>query len=302
MDEPFGAGVICPIVVPLEAGELNEYVLRAHIRALLGEVDGILVNGSSGEFPWLPTEVSARMAEVVVEEAAGRVRVYEGVGDSSTPRTVARIGSAGLADVAVVTPPTYFPVGDEEIVRHFLTIAEASAIPVMLYNIPQHTGSRISPAALARLASHPNIVGMKDSAGDPFVFTEYLAVTEGSEFSIVQGREQLMVWSYSLGAVGVTSAMANFAPGLLSRTHRDLVDGAGFSRLRQDQDEIVALGALFAHGYWVAALKAAVTVCGFDVGPPTAPMSPCTAGEVEAITAILAPHRSVLTVSETSLI
>lgn len=302
VDGPFGAGVICPLVVPLQAGELNEGVLRAHVRALTDQVDGLLVNGSSGEFPWLPTPVSARMAEVVAEEAAGRVRIYQGIGDTSTPRTVASVVPEGIADVAVVTPPTYFPVGDEEIVRHFLTVAEWSAIPIMLYNVPQHTGSRISPAALGRLAEHPNIVGMKDSAGDPFAFIEYLAVTEGSEFSMVQGREQLMVWSYSLGAVGVTSAMANFAPSLLSRTHRDSAEGADISRLRQDQDEIAQLGAVFAHGYWVAALKMAVSVCGFDVGPPTAPMSPCTAAEIEAITAILTTHRSVLTVSESSLI
>lgn len=301
-DLPFGAGVICPIVVPLRNGELNEEVLRAHVRALVGDLDGILVNGSSGEFPWLPAPMSARMAEVVLEEVAGRVRIYQGIGDTSTPRTVARIASEAIADVIVVTPPTYFPVGDDEVVRHFLTVAESSPTPVMLYNIPQHTVSRISPAALGRLVEHPNIVGMKDSAGDPFGFIEYLAVSEGAEFSIVQGREQLMVWSYSMGAVGVTSAMANFAPRLLTQIHHDLIEGADSSRLRHDQAHIVRLGALFAHGYWVAALKAAVTVCGFDVGGPTAPMSPCTAEEVEEITSVLLAHRSVLTVSESSLV
>lgn len=298
---PFGAGVICPIVAPLHDGALNEGVLRAHVRALVGSVDGLLVNGSSGEFPWLPDQISARMAQVVSEEVSGRIRVYQGIGDTSTSRTVARLTAEGIADVVVVTPPTYFPVGDEQIIRHFLTVAEASAVPVMLYNIPQHTGSQISPAALAQLAEHPNIVGMKDSAGDPFTFTEYLAVTEGTDFSMVQGREQLMVWSYILGAVGVTSAMANFAPSLLRRTHRHLIEGADSSRLSDDQEEIVRLGALFAHGYWVSALKAAVTVCGFDVGPPTTPMNPCTADEIEAITAVLSAHRSVLTLAGSAL-
>ena len=302
MEETFGGGIICPIAVPLEDGQLNEAVLRSHVRALVGDVDGLLVNGSSGEFPWLPGSISARTAEVVAEEVAGRVPMYQGIGDTSTPRTIARMKSEGIGDVLVVTPPTYFPVRDEEVIRHFATVAEASATPIMLYNIPQHTGSSISSAALARLARHPNVVGVKDSAGDPFLFAEYLAVTDRSEFSVVQGREQLMLWSYSLGAAGVTSAMANFAPRLLTQTHRDLIGDGDFARSRDAQARIVALGAVFAHGYWVASLKAALILCGFDVGSPTAPLTPCTEAEIEAIGAILSAHRLMLTLSDAPLI
>jgi 4-hydroxy-tetrahydrodipicolinate synthase len=281
-------GLICPLATPLDdRGRLDADVLGEHIDALVPDVDGLFVLGSSGEHPWLTADDGAEVARVASERAAGRVPLLLGVGEASTRRVLARMELVRdvPADFLVVTPPTYFPVGDDAMVAYFTEIADAAARPVVLYNMPQATGSTVSPAVVEAVAGHPNIAGIKDSGGDPFAFQEMLRC-RGAGFSVLQGREQLMAASLLLGADGVVSSMANFAPRLLRAVERAVAAGDAHE-VRRAQASVTRLAALFAEGHWLVALKAALEACGFAVGPPSAPLPAATAAQRGRIAALL---------------
>ena len=229
--------------------------------------------GSSGELTMLSDETATRVAHVAVEQVAGRIPVYAGVGDTGLTRTLARaerLAAAGV-DHVVVTPPFYYPVTDgSRLVWYFETIADRVAVPVVLYNIPQNTQVALPPEAVRILAGHPNIVGIKDSAGDPFAFEEFLALRSGG-FSVLQGREQLAASSLWSGADGVISAMGNIAPRLL----RALVASVRDDRPRAESFELQAavsrLARVFDQGYWLAGLKTTLQELGWQVGDPSPP-------------------------------
>lgn len=294
-------GIVCPLVTPLTAdGHLEERVFRALIDALVPDLDGLFVLGSSGELTWLPDDVAQRVALVAVDQVGGRIPVYVGVGDTGLSRTLARaerLAAAG-ADYVVVAAPFYYHVAEEaSLIQHFVAVADEAAAPVVLYNIPQNTHLPLAPSVVGRLAEHENIVGLKDSAGDWFVFERFLALrTDG--FSVLQGREQLAAISLWSGADGVISGMANFAPRLL----RDLAASVRDERPRREilalQARVGELAGVFEQGNWLAGLKVTLEALGWDVGKPGAPIPPYDAEQRRVVRDIVAAPelRSWLTV------
>lgn len=288
---PRPAGIICPLVTPLTSdGRLEKTVLRGLIEALVPDLDGLFVLGSSGELTWLPDDIAVAVARIAVEQVGGRIPVYVGVGDTGLSRTLARadrLADTG-ADYLVAAAPLYYQVASEaRIVEYFATIAERAAAPVVLYNIPQHTHLPLAPSVVRELARHPRIVGIKDSAGDWFAFEEFLAL-RSDDFSVLQGRERLAAISFWSGADGLISGMANFAPRLL----QDLAASVREDRSRAEtlalQATVGELAAVFDQGDWLAGLKATLQACGWDVGEPSLPMPPCDPEQRRAIDRILA--------------
>jgi len=279
---PRPGGIVCPLVTPLTAdGRLDEAVLRGLIDALVPDLDGLFVLGSSGELTWLPDDVALRVARVAVEQVGGRIPVYVGVGDTGLDRTLARadrIADAG-ADYFVVAPPFYYPVASEaRIVEYFETVAERVAAPIVLYNIPQNTHLGLTPSAVGRLAVHPGIVGIKDSAGDWIAFDRFLTL-RADDFSVMQGREHLAAVSLWSGADGVISAMANFAPRLLQALAASLRDERPRTETLALQATIGSLAAVFDQGDWLSGLKVTLQALGWNVGEPSPPMPPLDAAQ-----------------------
>jgi dihydrodipicolinate synthase/N-acetylneuraminate lyase len=284
------AGIVCPLVTPLTPdGRLDEPVFRALIDALVPDLDGVFVLGSSGELTWLPDEVAVDVARVAVAQVAGRIPVYVGVGDTGLQRTLdraARLGDLG-ADYLVAATPFYYAVTAEAaIVDHYVAIANAAGAPIVLYNIPQSTHVPLTPPVVERLADHPRIVGIKDSAGDWFAFEQFLEL-RGDTFSVLQGREQLAAVSLWSGADGVISAMANFAPRLL----RELAAAIRQERPRAEclalQASISQLAGVFDGGNWLAGLKSTLRTMGWAVGDPSPPIPASDAAHREAIERVL---------------
>jgi 4-hydroxy-tetrahydrodipicolinate synthase len=276
------SGIVCPLVTPLTAdGRLDEPVFRALIDALVPDLDGLFVLGSSGELTWLPDDVAQRVATVAVDQVGGRIPLYLGVGDTGLARTIARADrlAATGADYLVVTAPFYYHVAAEtQVVEHFVAVADRAPVPVLLYNIPQNTHLPLTPAVVGRLAEHPNVVGLKDSAGDWFAFDRFLALRSDG-FSVLQGREHLAAISLWSGADGVISSMANFAPRLL----QDLGASVRDERPRREtlalQARVGELATVFELGDWLAGLKATLQALGWDVGEPGAPIPPYDAAQ-----------------------
>lgn len=284
-------GIVCPMVTPVTPdGGLDEPLLRALIEALVPDLDGLFVLGSSGELTWLADDVALAVAGAAVDQVAGRIPVYVGVGDTSLRRTLARaerVADVG-ADYLVVAAPFYYEVPSEvRMVEYFETIAGAASAPIVLYNIPQNTHVRLRPSTVGILAENPAIVGIKDSAGDWFAFEQFLAL--GSDgFRVLQGRERLAAISLWSGADGVISGMANFAPRLL----RELAAAVDGERPRAEilalQATVSDLARVFDQADWLAGLKCTLDVLGWPVGDPGLPIAPYDAGQRRAVEAIVA--------------
>lgn len=272
---PRPGGIVCPLVTPLTGdGRLDESVLRALIDSLVPTLDGLFVLGSSGELTWLPDDVATCVARVAVDQVAGRIPVYVGTGDTGQARTLARaerLADVG-ADYLVVAAPFYYSVSAEaSIIEYFEAVAEKAAAPVILYNIPQNTHVTLSPSLVRRLAAHPNIVGIKDSAGDWISFDAFLAL-RADDFSVMQGREHLAAISLWSGADGVISAMANFAPRLLQELAAAIREERPRAEILAFQATIGELASVFDQGDWLAGLKVTLQALGWDVGDPSSPI------------------------------
>jgi 4-hydroxy-tetrahydrodipicolinate synthase len=283
-------GIICPIATPLDAsGEsLNTAAFASHLDALLPDVDGIFVLGSSGEHPWLGEAVEDEVVKVAAAVTAGRRPLLVGGGQASLSRTLIRIESLSAlpGDYYVVTPPSYFPITDTDACTEYFTrIAEHADRPIILYNIPLNVGNSITPAAVRELASHANIAGIKDSSGDMITFAELLFMQSDS-FRVLQGREQLIAASAALGCTGVVSAMSNFAPRLLRQVLNAArrADLAASAKLQEDTSK---LARLFNEGCWLAALKAALNATGFAAGVPSPPLPHLTTDQSSRIDALI---------------
>ncbi len=283
-------GIVCPLATPLTAdGRLDEAVLRDLIDALVPDLDGLFVLGSSGELTWLPDDVAERVARVAVQHIGGRIPVYVGAGDTGLRRTldrVARLGDTG-ADYLVVAAPFYYAVeSGARLVDHFATIADGAAAPVVLYNIPQNTHRSLPAADVALLAGHPKVAGIKDSAGDWFAFAEYLRLRSDA-FSVLQGRERLAAISLSSGADGLISGMANVAPRLLGALSAAVIGERPRAEILELQAQVDELAGIFDQGDWLAGLKCTLGVLGWSVGEPSLPIAPYDEAGRRAVEALL---------------
>lgn len=272
------AGIICPLATPLDdAEELDVPALHRLLDRLLPDLDGVFALGSSGEFALLKPATAERLVDEVIAHVRGRVPVFVGIGDTGTARTLSnlkRLARTGV-DYIVACSSFYYPISDQDaLAGHFLSIADASPLPVVLYNIPQNTATPLTPATAARLAEHPNIVGMKDSWGDMMLHQEFLAL-RSDKFHVIQGREQLAAASLWLGGDGIISGLANIAPALLQQIAAAVRDGDRALAI-EAQRAATTLAQVFDQGYWLSALKATLADLGIGKGRTAAPLPECT--------------------------
>jgi dihydrodipicolinate synthase/N-acetylneuraminate lyase len=283
-------GVLCPIVTPLRPDDesLDCDAMSNHLDALVPHLDGLLVLGTSGEHPWLDHHVEDQVVRLTGEVVGGRCRILVGAGQAGYRPTLKRLDRIATlpADYVVITPPTYFPLSDASLATYFERLADRSPVPLILYNIPQHTTARIPVSVVQALAGHPNIAGIKDSAGDMTTFVELLKVqTDG--FRVLQGRDHMVAESSRQGCAGVITALANLAPRLVRQVLCTAQAAAGHHRsdLAEDLDR---LAAIFHHGYWLSALKCAVDAAGYQVGRPSSPLPPLTPEQEASVRQIIA--------------
>ncbi|WP_086840892.1 dihydrodipicolinate synthase family protein [Amycolatopsis kentuckyensis] len=279
-------GLVCPVVTPVSPeGKLEAEVFARHLDSLVPHVEGVFVLGSSGEHPWLPDEVEREVVVLAGEQLPGRVTLYVGAGQADldgTLRAFERFADSA-ADYLVITPPTYFPLSDTELVDGLLTLADRAPRPVLLYNIPQFAGNAISPEVLREVAPHPAVVGIKDSSGDLTRFAGQLRARPPG-FRVLQGRDHLIAPSLRLGADGAVAGLANIAAPLLRELVAARTDDRRLDALQAEVDE---LAGIFSYGGLVAALKAGLELRGLPVGSPRRPARPASSAARERIAAML---------------
>ena len=209
-------GVLTAVVTPFDTeGALNLSGLKRQIDRQLSAGNGIFCGGTNGEFFVLNEEEKIAVTRTCVETVAGRAPVVAHIGEISTRETIRlgkQIASLGVDAVSVITP--YFvPLKQSELVAHYTAIADALAVPVFLYNIPARTGNTIEPATARALAEHPNIVGIKDSAGSYESLRGFLnAVRDMDGFDVLNGPDSLIHQGFVDGCSACISGLANVAP------------------------------------------------------------------------------------------
>ena len=281
--------IIVPIITPFgDQHRLDEFAFRTLVDDLANRVDGIFVGGTSGELATMSDDEATRIASTAADQIAGRCELYMGIGDTGTIRTLRRIEAldTGKVDYLVACGPSYYTdLTQRDLIRHYLTVAEAAPAPLILYQIPQHTGTSLHPKSISELAAHANIAGMKDSSGNLLHFLEIVRSCP-QPFAVYQGREQLAAASLWLGAAGLIVGLANLDPEIFSRLSAAVVS--------QDRELSVELQSRIDHlasileiGPFLGVLKAAVEELGFSAGAPQPPSRPLSDGELEALRGVL---------------
>ena len=269
-------GVLTAIVTPFDAaGAVCPQRLRAQVRRQLKYENGVFCNGTNGEFFVLNQAEKRLVTETCVNEVAGKVPMVAHIGEISTATTI-RLGkdvaAMGVDAVSVITP--YFvPLKQGELIRHYTAIADAVPVPVFLYNIPGRTGNTIEPATAAKLAEHPNIVGIKDSAGSYESLRGYLDAVKGMpDFDVLSGPDHLAHQGFLDGCSACISGLANVCPEGVSLIWKHFRDG-NIEKSKAAQDFIGGLRKdLYAVAFPPAAVKKATLLLGEDVGDSRYPI------------------------------
>lgn len=284
---PFGRA-LCAMVTPFTAdGELDLDAAGKHAAGLIADgCDGLLLSGTTGESPTTSDAEKTALVRAVRAAVGVGVPLLAGVGSADTRHTVrlAQQAEEAGADGLLVVTPYYSRPPQAAVEAHFLRVAEATGIPLVLYDIPGRTGTRIEPETLLRLAEHPRVVAVKDCAYDLLSTTKVLARTSLAYYS---GCEELNLPMYALGGAGFISTVANVAPRQMRAVLDafDAGDPAGAARLNRLNVRLVEL--MMASG-----LPGTVTVKALlDAGPVREPLQP--AGR-EATDGLRAAYRELL--------
>ncbi|WP_406389278.1 4-hydroxy-tetrahydrodipicolinate synthase [Streptomyces sp. NBC_00887] len=267
---PFGRA-LCAMITPFAAaGDLDLATAREHALRLIGEgCDGLVLSGTTGESPTTTDEEKTALLRAVREAVGDSVPLLAGVGSSDTRHTVrlAQEAEAAGADGLLVVTPYYSRPPQAAVEAHFLRVAEATGIPLMLYDIPGRTGTRIEPRTLLRLAEHPRIVAVKDCAYDLLGATKVMARTRLAYYS---GCEEMNLPLYAVGGAGYVSTVANVVPRRM-RAVLDAFDaGDTAEAARLNALTIGLIEAMMASG-----LPGTVTAKALlDAGPVREPLQP----------------------------
>lgn len=285
------AGIYPPIPTPFTSkGALALAHLESNLERWNREpITGYVVGGSNGEFVHLSLEERLEVVRTVLQARAPDRVVIAGAGMASAYETIAlaqEMASFG-ADLALVVTPSYYkskmtPAAFQDF---YTRVADASPMPVLIYNVPSNTGVDIPAEVVIRLSEHPNIVGMKDSSGN--LSKMAFVVHEAAEdFQVLAGSAGFLLPALSVGAVGVVPAMGNFASPLL----RELMDrflAGDLARARSLQLKAVETNTAVTTRFGVPGLKAALDLLGYYGGPVRSPLQPLTQEEQDALRDIL---------------
>jgi 4-hydroxy-2-oxoglutarate aldolase len=283
-------GIFSPIATPFLDDEIDVAAMRRNVeRWMTTGLAGVLVLGSNGEAPMLDADESYRVAAAAREAVpAGRTLIV-GAAEESTRGTVAAVRRAAKAgaDAVLVRTPCYFKnqMTTDLFVRHFTEVADESPVPVLPYNVPGLTGVRMAAEAVARLAAHPNIPGVKDSSADLTQIGDLVAMTPPG-FKVLVGSAPTLYASLCVGAAGGIVAAACVIPDMVVGIHA-LVRAGRHGEAAALQRRITPLAKSVTTTWGVAGLKAAMDLCGYVGGKPRRPLLPATAEQIAIIAAQL---------------
>lgn len=284
---PFGR-MITAMITPFGAdGALDEAgaaALATHLVEMGNEA--LVVNGTTGESPTTSDAEKARLIRVVAEAVGGRARVVAGVGTNDTAHSVelARAAAAAGADGLLVVAPYYSRPPQAGLLRHFTLVADATDLPVMIYDIPVRTGVPVESETLLRLAEHPRIVAVKDAKDDLAASSRVLA---RSDLAYYAGTDALTLPLLSIGGCGVISVVSHVATRAI-RTMIESFAAGDATRARALHEALLPAFEGIFRSQGVILAKAALAAAGLPAGPVRPPLVDATPAEITQLRVDLA--------------
>ena len=274
---PFGR-MLTAMVTPITADGAVDYDGAARLAAYLVDEqrnDGIVVSGTTGESPTTTDGEDERLLRTVLEAVGDRATIVAGVGTNHTEHTLklARQAERAGAHGLLVVTPYYNKPPQEGLARHFTTVADATEVPVMLYDIPGRTGTPIAPETLLRLAEHPRIIAVKDAKGDLFASSRVMAETDLVFYS---GDDALNLPWLSMGAAGFVSVVGHVVGADLHEMIDAYLAGDTERARRIHRRLIPVITAIMTRTQGVIATKAALSLIGQPGGAVRPPLVDAT--------------------------
>ncbi|EZH72580.1 dihydrodipicolinate synthase [Aquimarina atlantica] len=282
-------GVIAYPITPFDTNEKVDIDLFKKLleRLIRNGSHGIAPLGSTGVLPYLTDQEKEAITEATIQQVNQRLPVLVGVSNLTTERTVhhAKFAEKAGATAVMIIPMSYWKLTDDEIVRHYDTVAKQISIPIMAYNNPATSGVDMSPALLKRLLEIPNVTMIKESTGD-VQRMHYLRKELGEDVAFYNGSNPLALAALSAGAMGWCTA----APNLIPELNIALYDAIQENDLRYAQDifykQINLLKFIVNKGL-PRAVKAGLAILGEEGGNLRSPLKPLTDIEKSELKTIL---------------
>jgi 4-hydroxy-2-oxoglutarate aldolase len=284
-------GVFPPIPSPFDAqGDVSYQRLVENLeRWNAFDLAGYVVLGSNGEAVYLSAEEKLRVLETARQAIPADKVLIAGSGCESTRETIAQTRQAAEvgADVALLVTPHYFggKMTSEALTKHFQMVADASSIPVVIYNVPKFTHVDMEAATVAHLAQHPNIIGVKDSGGNVTKLADVVRLA-APDFQVLAGSAGFFLAGLMLGAVGGVLALANVAPQQCIDIYR-LSQAGRWDEAAELQRLMVPVNAAVTARFGIAGLKAALEMLGYYGGPVRSPLLDLTESERSSLRDVL---------------
>ena len=286
------SGSMVALVTPFKDGKVDWESLDALVEFHIGNgTHGIVPCGTTGEAATLTHQEHAEVVRAVVKSVKNRVPVIAGTGSNSTKEAVELTRSAEKtgADGALMISPYYNRPMQEGIYQHYKAVASQVGIPLIIYNIPSRTGSKIEPETLARLAEIPNIEGVKEATGSVDQAIEVIRLC-GDGLAVYSGEDSLTYTLMTLGGKGVISTVANVVPREMSQLTRACFEGE-FENGRKIQFQLIPLiRALFMETNPIP-VKTALALMGKCEGEIRLPLTPMAEQNLQKLKKVMAEYK-----------
>jgi 4-hydroxy-tetrahydrodipicolinate synthase len=285
---PFGR-LLTAMVTPMTSDRAVDYAGAARLADYLVTQmrnDGLVISGTTGESPTTSDAEKDRLLRTVIEAVGGRAKVLAGVGTNDTAHTIelARQAERAGADGLLVVTPYYNKPPQHGLVAHFTAAADATGLPVMLYDIPGRTGVPIATETLLQVAQHPRIVAVKDAKGD---MTAGSLVMSATDLAFYSGDDLVNLPWLSLGASGFVSVVGHIVGDRLAEMIEAYLAGNVATALRQHRELLPVYTGVMTRTQGVISIKAALTMLGLPGGSVRPPLADATPAEIERLRADL---------------
>jgi 4-hydroxy-tetrahydrodipicolinate synthase len=285
MSKLYGTGVA--MVTPFdESGEVDFISLKKILAHTAKGVDYYVVMGTTGEAATVTKEEKKKVLDFVKENNPNTLPIVFGIGGNNTREVVETIARTDLNGVVAVlsVSPYYSKPSQEGIIQHFIAVADASPVPIILYNVPARTSSNLSADSTLRLAQHKNIIGIKEASGS-LEQCMRIAQQKPTDFMLISGDDLSTVSMYAIGGVGVISVLANAYP-VIFKSIKEHVLAGDFAKASAEQFKLLDInGPMYEEGnpVGVKEVMAQMGICTNAVRLPMVPASPALKTKIKAL-------------------
>ncbi|GGJ82401.1 4-hydroxy-tetrahydrodipicolinate synthase [Lentibacillus kapialis] len=285
--------VLTAMVTPFDQnGDIDYHAARTLINHLIANgSDGLVVAGTTGESPTLTSNEKLDLFRFVAKVADGRATVIAGTGSNNTRASIdlTRQAEATGVDAIMLTTPYYNKPSQEGLYHHYKAIAQATSLPVMLYNVPGRSAVTIAPETIIQLSEINNIVSVKEASGNLDAMTDIISKTS-DDFTLYSGDDSLTLPVLAIGGNGIVSVSSHIIGGYLKEMVQSYQNGNVQRAALIHQDMLPTMKALFAQPS-PSPVKAALNMIGIYVGDVRLPMVPLSIEEKKQLQQMLPPNK-----------